>query len=200
MTLLGEILATAASAALSALGTGGLFKFWLDRNLEAYRTELKATSDVQLEVQKTSLRRATDEYLQRAAALRAEHGIRLVALYARIVRVERALLDLFNIARIDDGTTEANRAHAVATAGNEMRDMFTENRLLLPQTTATKIQELDAYAAEIAFAWRGANELNPMPVSAPDRLARAWERLGDIELLRAEIEDDFRALLGVPAS
>lgn len=183
---------------IAFLGRSAVKQF-LERNLEAHKNALTASTMREIENLKAELRQVAYEREVTFAKLHAERAEAVKELYAKARALGSAALNY--AARKDVSTVEDHERNQrkVEEAASDLQQTLFDSRIFLSENLCVKIQ--DRYKYVINCATDVAGEWFP-PIRSPEErwrmsqsnTSKLKEAVADLE---HEIADEFRGLLGV---
>lgn len=171
-----------------------------DQKLETFKAELKAESDVAIENLKSRLRIATTEHQVRFSRLHETRAEVIAETYALLQDLYEKVADYVKIFEPGGDRTKEERRRDVISALDALRAYYPKKKIFLPKKTAINIRNIDSELVQAINQF-----LYGVELSKRDESQQIWgevfERVnGKINIAIAELEDEFRELLGEKAN
>jgi hypothetical protein len=174
-----------------------------DQKMETFKAQLQAEHQREIETLKARLQIATSTHQVQFASLHAKIAETVAELYARIVRIRRAVADYVKVMESSNEPSKEERRKVVAAAFGDFHDYYGPHRLYLQEESIKIIDEFDRTLFDTVndFMWQV-----EFPLSKGERHdVKAWgnahRTIADtVPMLLRNLEEEFRKLLGQPAS
>jgi hypothetical protein len=180
-----------------------LGKVWANRLLEKDRLRYNR----ELEVVKTELGRASQEYLIKFSSLNAERGVIIRDLYKKLMSAQRTMHSILKPFQAEGEPSPTDKIKELVKSFNEFYQFYLNCRIYFPPRICKQIEDLalklrDAHISITIYP------VDPQDIEykvSPELLKERrefWERARGIfdsqaEALFRSIETEFRDLLGV---
>jgi hypothetical protein len=167
--------------------------------VESFRAQLQTENQCEIEQLKAQLQITTATHQIQFASLHAKIAEVVAEIYARIVRVKRAVTDYVKIMESSKEPSKEERRKVLAQAFGDFHDYCGTHRLYLPKESIKIVNYYDRLLFETAdeFMWLG-----EMPLAKGGHHdVKAWSKAHrtiaeTVPTLLEILEDDFRRLLG----
>lgn len=168
----------------------------LSRDIERYKTRLQATHDVELERLRNDLRLKEIEYETKFSKLHEKRANVISELYKKLVEAERSLSTYAWPGPHLGGFSNKENFNRAWKDSSEFSNYFNENRIYLNRTLCSKLDRLDTGLSGVIGSVVGAEHSDQ---EIHDAWLDGWNKISkEIPLLKSDIENDFRILLGEP--
>lgn len=223
-TLGGMAILVAALAWLSKT----LLTAFLSKDLERFKSDLQASSQISVESFKASLQLEAQRHAVTYSALHSKRAELVAELYSRIVELYRGVLELSKElgareARADEysksgaqesepwellpgihtlSQSEESKATSLHSAYRDFVQFYTEKKIYFSPEVCNLIDSFATLAGYMGVMYQNValRDEDNQPFVNPIVLS-AWEKSGDkIPALLAAVENEFRGLLGVNPS
>lgn len=198
MATLKEILSFAGGATgiffIAALFIKELWKRWLDRDIEAYKSRLSADHARALEQLRANLQIAAAERAVRFAKLHERMAETLADTYTRVVVLQQSV-GAYVKSLDSEGRPPPGRWEAVNKATRELSECVLSRRIFMPAGTASRVCALLTDLRGVVQKYE--EELEPGFVASPGSQKMITEQVTSrFPPIIAELESEFRLLLG----
>ena len=201
---------TSASVSVALLGLlVWLTKSWIserlkhaikaeyDEKLETHKAQLKAHSDVELERLRSQLNITATEHEVRFSRLHEKRAEIIAETYSLLKKLFFRLGDYVKIFEPAGDASKEERRVAFADAHKNYRTYYVTKLIFFPKKTATKLEEIDFELVKTFNEFVFGVEMAKGAKDTTKKWTEIFERVkGEIKTALAELEDEFRRLLG----
>ncbi len=207
-----SILASSAVSAVLAAVIVFLARSWIslrlknaieheyNQKLEALKASLKSEHEIELERLRSSFAIAATEHRVRFAHQYDQMASVIAETYRQISQMYGAAAEYMKPVTCEFDGTLSERRENVNRILEEFTSYFYVKRIYLPKDTAQRVEEFRNKLYHVADTFADKVEISKEETgrSQPMAWSTAWNSLTEeIRPLRAELEDEFRNLLGV---
>jgi len=205
-----EILASAVVSGILTASLIWLSKTWIserirnsikseyDQKLEAYKIQLKAQADVELEKLRAQLSTTAVEHEVKFSRLHERRAEIVAKIYALLKENHFRLCNYVKIYEpAGDDPIDVRRSQAVE-AHKKFRSYYPKRLVFLPKSTAIKLEEIDVQTVKAFNEFvLSVDKRSKSGVDTTDKWMEILDRVNvGIKEALGELEDEFRRLLG----
>jgi len=177
-----------------------LFSHLLHRDLEKYKAELQLKNELEMERLRSELRVAAHERETVFSRLHDRQAGVVAELYKLLIEARAAFTEFMRVLRLDDGSTEEERAHRAQDAFAAFQEYFRTHAIFLDESLCEKIDGALRLLWDKGMEFAAHAQLRERSFHRDlgDGQFKAWKEL-DTRLpeIQKDIEERFRTLLGV---
>jgi hypothetical protein len=201
-----QFLLTLGGTAVAVAGVAWLARSivtnWLSKDVEAYKTRLKAESDLALERVRSDLQIAAARRNIEYSRIHEKRLEIISELAGKISAVRERVLAYVSMWEWAGAPTKAERRKLVRDALAELNECFVPRRFFLPKRTTDKIEAFRAGLYKISTDFMFYVEQGRDSKQDPTKDIDTWTHASayiskEAPKLIAELEDDFRKILGI---
>lgn len=168
----------------------------LARDLERFKSDLRAAHDSALERLRTDLRIQAFEREITFSRLHDKRVQVIEELYKRISAVSLAMNRLISDIKAKDGPSLREQADAAAKAGDDFLEYYLQHQIYFDEALCDQLQ---AFNGKIFDAWSkfGMSNITEDVVAHHQKRLEAWTAISEeVPKIRLELERAFRTMLG----
>jgi hypothetical protein len=195
-TILAAILATGASAVLLAYLSRTLLGHWLDKDLAAYKANLSAAHDRELEQHRVVLARASTE-LQGRSRLHDRRARIIARVYAKLDQVHQAVREWTRTLRVGQRRDMSKFRDSALGARNDFLEYYSRNTIWLDRGICDAINEVSSQLDQPTYDFMVEVDDKGFPNDRKAWLAASEKLTKDIPKARLALAGRFRSILGV---
>lgn len=172
---------TIAGGSLYLIARSGIQQYF-DKELKRYQTEL-------------------DKERVRFSELQQRRGEKTEQLYKKLVTFEEDMRSLTNLVTYDGEPNKDEKMKEAQKSGREFANFYMENKIYFPPDACETIEEIQKVMKGVFDTYRIERPHESRAGNPPDidTLTESWKKISEDEVqdLKAELETQFRELLGV---
>jgi hypothetical protein len=198
VTLGGTAVATFAIAWLAR----SIITNWLSKDVERYKTQLKAESDVSVERLRSDLQITAAKRNIEFSRIHEKRLEIISELAGKLVTFHQAVASYVSVFEWKEGPSKEERRKLAADAFTKFNEYYHPRRFFLPQHTVEKVEDfregLYKISIDFMFYVEQGRPFSKDPAKDIDVWAKASEYTSvEAPKLLKELEDDFRKVLGI---
>ncbi len=171
-----------------------------DQKLESLKAVLKSEHDIELERFRSQLSISATEHQVRFANQYDQMAIVIAEIYRQVSVMYSAVANYIKPVEFSADGPQCERRVKVNRILAEFSDYFYVKRIYLPTDTAERVEQFRNKLYDVAQEFANKVEIPKERTGNWEDMAwsKTWDALTrEIKPLRAELEDEFRSLLGV---